>query len=139
MSAGVQVIPVGTIAWASCAPSFRPPGPHALVVVRDYANGNVGVAFVTHATDLLRVGVRITRADCPSAFRNCGGPLTDERGLLAFVDDRNIPRVAIADPVARDRLRIGGIDVVLTHVVKLPSVEWQTLRKHIHTALGTQI
>ena len=132
------MITAGTIAWASSAPGFQPPGPHALVVVLSYPNGNIGVAFVTHSNDLYRVGVRITRADCPSAFRERGGPLTDEHGVLGLVDTYGDARVATATLVSADRIRIGSAEVVLSRIVKLPDVEWQTLRKQIRAAQATQ-
>jgi len=132
------MIPAGTIAWANCAPGFRPPGPHALVVVLVYPNGNMGVAFVTHASDLYRVGVRITRGDCPSAFRERGGPLSDENGVMGLLDTRGDSRVVTATPVARDRLRIGAVEVSLTRIVPLPDAEWQKLRERIHAAQGTR-
>ena len=132
------MITAGTIAWASCAPGFQPPGPHALVVVLSYANGNIGVAFVTHSSDLYRVGVRVTRADCPSAFRERGGPLTDEHGVLGLVDTHGDARVATATLVSADRIRIGTAEVVLTRIVKLPEAEWQALRKQIRAAQATQ-
>ena len=132
------MIPAGTIAWANCAPGFHPPSPHALIVVLVYPNKNLGVAFITHSSDLYRVGVRVVRADCPNAFREHGGPLTDENGILGLIDSHGDSRVATATALAPDRLRIGTSDVVLTRVVQLPDPQWQALRVRIHVAQGTR-
>lgn len=126
----------GTIAWASAAPGFRPPGPHPLLIVQSFLNGNVGVAFVTHSADLLRIGLALRRRELPSAFVEHGGPLTDEDGVLALVDDRGCARIAVAEPLGGNRLRIGISEVTLTRVVRLPDGEWQPLRLRIQAALG---
>lgn len=129
------MIPTGTLAWASITPGFRPPGPHPMMVIQSYTNGNVGVAFVTHSGDLLRVGVPILRKDVPSAFRDRGGPLSDDTGVLALVDDRGQRRIAIGEPLGNDQLRIGGSIILLTRMVHLPTPEWQPLRQRIRAAL----
>ena len=128
--------PPGTIAWASAAPGFRPPGAHPILVVKSFSNGNLGVAFITHSADLLRVGLPMSRRDTPSAFRERGGPLTDEDGVLALVDDRGCTRIAIAEPTSPSRLRIGTGEVTLTRIVHLPDSEWLPFRQRIRSALG---
>ena len=126
----------GTIAWASAAPGFSPPSPHPLLIVLAHGNGNVGAAFITHSTDLLRVGVAMNRTETPSAFRERGGPLTDEAGVVALIDDRGQRRVVVAEPLAVDRLRIGSTEISLTRLVQLPAPEWEPLRQRIRVALG---
>lgn len=126
----------GLIAMASAAPGFSPPTPHPLVVVLPYANGNVGLAFVTHSGDLLRASVPLRRAEVPTAFRDRGGPLTDDHSVLALVDDRGQKRILVAEPLAKDRLRIGTTEIRLTHIVQLPPTEWEPLRTRIRSALG---
>jgi hypothetical protein len=126
----------GTIAWSSIAPGFQPPGPHPLLVVRSFPNVNLAVAFVTHSEDLLRIGLQLRRQELPSAFRDRGGPLTDEAGVLALVDHRGNIRLAVAEPVGADRLQIGSAEVALTRIVQLPDGEWQPLRIRIRSALG---
>ena len=130
------MIPPGTIGWASAAPGFNPPGPHPLLIVQAFPNDNVGVAFVTHSTDLLRVGLPLRRSELPSAFRESGGPLRDEDGVLALVDDRGRTCIAVAEPVGANCLRIGTSEVTLTRVALLPDGEWQPLRLRIRAALG---
>ena len=130
------MIAPGTIAWASAAPGFSPPGPHPLLIVLAHPNGNLGVAFITHSNDLLKVGIALRRAEVPSAFRDRGGPLTDETGVVVLVDDRGHRRVLIAEPLAIDRLRIGSTEVRLTHSKTLPATEWQPLRARVRAALG---
>jgi hypothetical protein len=129
------VITPGLIAMASAAPGFSPPGPHPLVVVLPYSNGNVGLAFVTHSRDLLRVSVPLRRAELPTAFRDQGGPLTDDHSVLALVDDRGQKRILVAEPLAKDRLRIGTTEIRLTHIVQLSASEWEMLRARIRSAL----
>ncbi len=126
----------GLMAMASAAPGFSPPGPHPLVVVLSYANGNVGLAFVTHSSDLLRTSVPLLRADLPTAFRDRGGPLTDDHSVLALVDDRGHKRIVIAEPRAQDRLLIGASEIRLSHAVQLPTSEWDPLHRRIRIALG---
>ncbi len=130
------MIPVGTIAWATMAPGFKPPGPHPVLVVQAFPNGNLGLAFITHSSDLLRVGLPLRRSDCPSAFRERGGPLSDEDGVIALVDDRGCKRIAIATPIDSGCVRIGTIEVTLTRVVHLSDDVWLPLRLRIRTALG---
>lgn len=131
-----SVLPAGTIAWASAAPPFHPPGPHPIVILRAFANGNVLVGFVTHSADLLRVGVPLTRSDVPSAFRERGGPLTDDRSVLALIDHRGRSLVAVGEALASDRIAIGHGLLHLSRVVQLPDAEWQAVRWRLRQALG---
>ena len=130
------MITAGTIAWASAAPGFRPPSPHPLLVLKTFPNGNCAIGFITHSRDLLRASVSLHRNELPSAFRERGGPLIDERSVVALIDDRGQKRVAIATVSASDRLMIGSSLVQLTHIVRLPDPEWSPLRLKIITALG---
>ncbi len=130
------MITAGTIAWASAAPGFRPPSPHPLLVLKSFPNGNCAIAFVTHSRDLLRASVPLLRSQVPSAFREFGGPLTDEHSVVALIDDRGQKRVAIATVSASDRLMIGSSQVELTFLVRLPDPEWSPLRLKIIAALG---
>ena len=85
----------------------------------------------------LKVGIALRRAEVPSAFRDRGGPLTDETGVVALIDDRGHRRVLIVEPIAVDRLRIGSTEVRLMHSKTLPATEWQPLRARIRAALRT--
>ena len=130
------MIAAGTIAWASAAPGFRLPGPHPVLVVRSFPNGNVSVVFVTHSGDLMRVGLPLRRRDLPSAFRERGGPLTDADGVLGLIDHRGHQCILIAEPAGTDRLLVGATEIRLSHVVQLPATEWEPLRFRIRSALG---
>jgi hypothetical protein len=94
------------------------------------------VVFITHSDDLYRVGMPLKRAAVPSAFRNRGGPLTDEHGIVGLIDDRGFKRILIAEAAGKDRIRVGTAFVDLTHIVRLPSCEWNPLLASIRAALG---
>ena len=126
----------GTVAWASAAPGLSPPSPHPLICVLGYPNGKIGIAYITHSADLLRVGVPLTRRVVPSAFRERGGPLTDENSVVALVDHYGHRRVVNAEPLASNRLSIGNSILSLSHIVQLPEPEWQPLLISIRQALG---
>ena len=126
----------GMVAWASIAPGFSPPAPHPILCVMEHANGLVGIAYITHSADLLRASIPLTRREVPSAFRHCGGPLTDELSVVALIDHFGHRRIVNADPISYDRLRIGTAIVSLSHIVQLPDGEWQPLRSAIRKALG---
>lgn len=134
------MIPAGTFARASCAPGFRPPGPHPLLVIKSFLNGNCLVAYVTHSDDYYAKGISLRRREVPSAFREHGGPLTDppgrETSVLGLLDHQGDRRLLDADIISPTHLRIGTDDVHLTYVKTLTAHEWEPLRRNIRRLLG---
>lgn len=134
------MIPAGTLAWASCAPGFHPPGQHPVLVLKSFPNGNCLVVFVTHSDDLYQATIPLLRREIPSAFREHGGPLSDppgaETSVLGLIDSQGCRRIVDADMVSPTQLRIGTADVYLTYIKQLPEAEWGPLRERIRRELG---
>jgi len=68
------------------------------------------------------------------------GRLLEHTGVIAWLAQAGRRswhrRIVIAQPVARDRIRIGESDVLLSWIVVLPPLEWNPLRQRIRSALG---
>jgi len=131
----------GTFGWASATPGFNPPTKqHPAVIVANYDNGNIGVGFVTHSRDRYRGAIRLRRlatasspdsVAVPSAFREKGGPLTDEDSVLGVLDGDGYACIAAGTPLSTSTLRIGPALVALSFIARLPAAEWAPLQARI--------
>lgn len=130
----------GTFAYGSCSPGLVPPGPHPLLIVQTFPNGNCLVAYVTHSDDLYSVGLELHRSDVPSAYIEAGGPLDDpedsETSVLGLVNTEGIRTVVPADITGPRRLQMGSATIRLSCLKPLDDPEWLPLRSRIRTALG---
>jgi hypothetical protein len=127
------MIKQGTVAYPSMCPGLRDNKAHAIVVLKKYETGNIVVSFVTHADYNYSASVRLTRGGCPSAFRENGGPLTDEDGVLGLIQksknqgqpDFACPVVAV--PTSKRTYKMGTALVSLSRIIVLCGGEWKWL------------
>lgn len=126
----------GTFAWADYAPCFNPPGPHPCVIFRSFSNDNTQILYISHADDLLGVGVPVLRAEYKSVFRENGGPLTDQDGMINITDHRGDLMMVKASAISPTQLRAGNITISLTFCKTLNREEWEPLFQKILQKIG---
>ena len=126
------MIAPGTVAWANVCPGFSPPKEHPLLVAKRWpGNGLVGMYYITHSIKDARAKVVLTEKLVPHAFRQHGGPLTDEDSGVLIIDSWGDNRMVNAEVLSHKSVRVGAQLVDLSFIVQLPDDEWERLRLEI--------
>lgn len=130
------MIPFGTVGTPSATMGYRNNDPHAVVVIKETPTGNIWIAHVTHSSDYYAASVKIKRKDISSAFREKGGPLTDEEGVLGLVEVPDIPCHVVATPISPSSYSVNGVLVTMENVVNIPENEQIILQNLIRTSMS---